>query len=265
MNFLPTVQKPVNNENILSDDETELGEDFMPEPVMRPKPVPEDIFETLEKQDVGGLDTQEPKEEYEEEPSNPQIKIVKENEQESEPIIQEPVKQEPVYKKPRVKAEVYEEGYKEGGYIVIMCKNGKKRWMKENYKEVQGARMKQNILLHRPKRGRNKQNCVVQQTTEMTKELHEEQLKRIQEENRLNQEKMLQFIQLSNINAINEYEKIRKARKADKKNKQLEEQKVLEQKERLDTDKITKHLSMLNLQGNKNIGMAGRNKHNNFW
>ena len=35
--------------------------------------------------------------------------------------------------------------------------------------------------------------------------------------------------------------------------------------ERLDTDKITKHLSMLNLQVNKNIRLAGRNRHNNFW
>ena len=258
MNFLPTVQKPIADDNILSEDETEFSEDFMPEPVMKPKPVPENIFETLEKQDVGGLDAEEPEEEYEEEQEEaefPKIQIVKDDEPKAEGVV----------KKPRVKAEVHEEGYKETGYVVIMCKNGKKRWMRENYKEVQGARMKQNILLHRPKRGKNKPNPIVQQTTEMTKELHEEQLKKLQEQNRINQEKMLQFIQLSNINAINEYEKIRKARKAEKKTKQAEQKQAEEQKERLEADRINKHLSMLNLHGGKNLGLAGRNKHNNFW
>ena len=257
MNFLPTVQKPLNDENILSDDETALNDEFMPEPVMKPKPVPENIFETTQKEEIDCENVEQSEEEYEEEPPIPQVKIVKETEPELQP--------EQVFKKPRVKAEVHEEGYKETGYIVIMCKNGKKRWMRENYKEVQGARMKQNILLHKPKRGKNKPNPIVQQTTEMTKELHEEQLKKLQEQNRINQEKMLQFIQLSNINAINEYEKIRKARKADKKTKQAEEQKVLEQQERLDADRITKHLSMLNLHGNKNLGLGGRNRKNNFW
>ena len=257
MNFLPTVQKPLTDENILSDDETDNNEDFMPEPVMKPKPVPEDIFETTEKEDIDCENVEQSEEEYEEEPPIPQVKIVKETEPELQP--------QQVIKKPRVKAEFHEEGYKETGYVVIMCKNGKKRWMRENYKEVQGARMKNNILLHRPKRGKNKPNPIVQQTTEMTKELHEEQLKKLQEQNRINQEKMLQFIQLSNINAINEYEKIRKARKAEKKTKQAEEQKLLEEKERLDADRINKHLSMLNLHGNKNLGLAGRNRHNNFW
>ena len=257
MNFLPTVQKPVNDENILSDDETALNEEFMPEPVMKPKPVPEDIFETTEKEDIDCENVEQSEEEEEEEPPIPQVKIVKETEPEVQP--------QQVIKKPRVKAEVHEEGYKETGYVVIMCKNGKKRWMRENYKEVQGARMKNNILLHRPKRGKNKPNPIVQQTTEMTKELHEEQLKKLQEQNRINQEKMLQFIQLSNINAINEYEKIRKARKAEKKTKQAEQKQAEEEKERLEADRINKHLSMLNLHGNKNLGLAGRNRHNNFW
>jgi hypothetical protein len=261
MNFLPTVQKPLNDQNILSDDETEFSEEFMPEPVMKPKPVPEDIFETTQKQNIDCENVEQSEEEYEQEPPIPHVKIVKETEPESEPESQP----QQVIKKPRVKAEVHEEGYKETGYIVIMCKNGKKRWMRENYKEVQGARMKQNILLHKPKRGKNKPNPIVQQTTEMTKELHEEQLRKIQEENRLNQEKMLQFIQISNINAINEYEKIRKSRKAEKKNKQAEEKKVLEEKDRLDAERINKHLSMLNLHGGKNLGLAGRNRHNNFW
>ena len=257
MNLLPTVQKPPADENIVSDDETEPSEDFLPEPVTKPKPVPENIFETIEKQDVGGLDCEETHEECEEAPEPPTIQVVKES---TEP------KPTTILKKPKVRAEVHEEGYKEGGYIVIMCKNGKKRWMKENYKEVQSARMKQNILIHRPKRGKNKPNPIVQQTTEMTRELHEEQLKKIQEQNRLNQEKMLQFIQLSNINAINEYEKIRKARKAEKKSKQAEEQqKYLEEKEKSEQATITKNLAMFDLQGQRNIGLAGRNKYNNFW
>jgi len=155
MNFLPTVQKPLNDENILSDDETDTNEDFMPEPVMKPKPVPEDIFETTEKEDIDCENVEQSEEEEEEEPEPPKIQVVRDDEPKAEQVI----------KKPRVKAEVHEEGYKETGYVVIMCKNGKKRWMRENYKEVQGARMKNNILLHRPKRGKNKPNPIVQKST----------------------------------------------------------------------------------------------------
>ena len=242
MPLLPIVQ---NFDMKIEDDEEDdlIDSISFNEPIERPKPQHDKIFE------------QEQEEEEEEEEVKEEIKhevkeeVKPEVKEEVKPEVKPEVKEdEIIYKKPRVKAEVYEEGYEEGNYIVVLCKNGRKRWFKKNYKENCRKLYKQNKLGEARVKKRTA-HPIIQNNIDTTERLHKQQLEKLQEQNKINQKNLIQLIQSSNLSAIANYEKVRKERKAQKKKKQEEEQKK------------KKEQSNINLSNSRNL----RPGDPNFW
>jgi len=142
------------------------------------------------------------------------------DEPEPEPVQEsEPVKQKPKKRRP---AKLYEEGYTEGDYRVMIDKNGNKRWVNdENIKKATERILKvhqEGNTVRTKGIGRKKKPPPVEKQLQEVLKKQEEQANNLSEEFlKKYQEDLMKVVQQASLHAVETYDSKRKARKAEKK------------------------------------------------
>lgn len=215
MSILPVVQQDLEEKLEVEEDIIENETDDQSEEEQEP------IIEVKERKKAVRSEIFDVKDEPEPEPEPVQEEPVQ-----AVPETVEPVKQKPKKRRP---AKLYEEGYTEGDYRVMIDKNGNKRWINdENIKKATERIMKvhqEGNTRRTGGNGRKKKPPPVEKQLQDVLKKQEEQKNNISEEFlKKYQEDLMKVVQQASLQAVETYDTKRKARKAEKKAKQINDQ-----------------------------------------